>query len=55
MAKQPAKDRTSDYFRKSLETPPRDQRLQYLNRKLRGIIRYAYGHSSAIRDKVDSA
>jgi len=34
---------------------PRAKRLEYLNRKLRGVVQYAYGHSEAIRDKFDSA
>ena len=47
-------DRTSSYFKRNLETAPRKKRIEYLNRKLRGIIQYAYKHSSAIRNKLDS-
>jgi phenylacetate-CoA ligase len=54
MPKQATMDRTSSYFKRNLETAPRKKRIEYLNRKLRGIIQYAYKHSSAIRNKLDS-
>jgi phenylacetate-CoA ligase len=53
MPKQIEPDRTKGYFNKSLETLPREKRIEYLNRKLKGIIQYAYRHSPAIRDKLD--
>ncbi len=34
---------------------PREKRLEHLNRKLRGIVQYAYKRSSAMREKVDAA
>jgi len=55
MPKQEAPDRTKGYFKKNLETMAREKRLEYLNRKLKGIVQYAYRHSRAIRDKFDSA
>jgi phenylacetate-CoA ligase len=48
-------DRTSGYFKRNLETAPSKQRAEYLNRKLRGIVQYAYKHSIAIRNKLASA
>lgn len=47
-------DRTSGFFKKNLETMPHKKRLEYLNRKLRGIVQYAYKHSIAIKNKFDS-
>ena len=32
----------------------REKRFEYLNRKLRGIVQYAYRHSVAVKDKMDS-
>jgi phenylacetate-CoA ligase len=54
MAKQEGSDRTEGFFKKSLETMPYKKRLEYLNRKLRGIVQYAYKHSIAIKNKFDS-
>ena len=34
---------------------PRGKRLEYLNRRLRAAVRYAYNHSVAIKNKFDSA
>ncbi len=34
---------------------PDEKRAEYLNRKLRGIVQYAYKHSLALKNKVDSA
>jgi phenylacetate-CoA ligase len=55
MTHQETLDRTRGYFKKSIETLPREKRLEYLNRKLRGAVQYAYRHSEAIREKFDSA
>ena len=54
MPKQGPTDRTSGYFKKNLETMPPKKRFEYLNRRLRGIIQYAYKHSIAVRNKMDS-
>jgi len=54
MPKQDPMDRTSGFFKKNLETMPHKKRTEYLHRKLRGIIQYGYGHSAAIRNKLDS-
>ena len=48
-------NRTSGFLKKALETMPSGKRTEYLNRKLRGIIRYAHSHSPAVRDKLHSA
>ena len=47
-------DRASGFFKKNLETMPRERRTEYLNRKLRGIVQYAYRHSQAVRNKLDA-
>jgi phenylacetate-CoA ligase len=47
-------DRRAGYLKKNLETMPRGKRLEYLNRRLGAIVRYAYRHSPAIRNKFDS-
>lgn len=47
-------DRTAGFFKKSLETMPSTKRREYLNRKLRGIVQYAYQHSSAFKNRLDS-
>jgi len=47
-------DRTTGFLKKNLETMPYKKRLEYLNRKLRGIVQYAYKHSIAIKNKFDS-
>ena len=54
MLKQDPMDRTKGFFKKNLETIPHKKRIEYLNRKLRGIIQYAYKHSAAVRNKLDS-
>ena len=33
---------------------PHKKRIEYLNRRLRGIIQYAYKHSAAVKNKLDS-
>ena len=53
MIKEETFDRNTGFFKKHLETMPKTKRLEYLNRKFRGIVQYAYRHSAAIREKVD--
>jgi phenylacetate-CoA ligase len=55
MPKHDPMDRTSGFLKKNLETLPPKKRIEYLNRKLRGIIQHAYKHSVAVRNKFDSA
>src|SRR4030067_2845480 len=55
MPKQDVMDRNSGFFKKTLETIPHKKRIEYLNRRLRGIIQYAYKHSVAVKNKLDSA
>jgi phenylacetate-CoA ligase len=47
-------ERGRGFFKKNLETMPPKKRLEYLNRRLRGIIQYANKHSVAVRNKLDS-
>ena len=47
-------DRTIGFFKKNLETMDPKKRLEYLNRRLQGIVQYAYRHSTAIKNKMDS-
>jgi phenylacetate-CoA ligase len=47
-------DRGAGFLKKSLETMPHKKRLDYLNQKLRGIVQYAYKHSAAFKNKMDS-
>jgi phenylacetate-CoA ligase len=54
MPKPDAMNRTTGFFKKNLETIPHKKRVEYLNRRLRGIIQYAYKHSVAVRNKLDS-
>jgi len=54
MPKQAVMDRTSGYFKRNLETAPSKQRAEYLNRKLRGIVQYAYKRSLAVKQTLDS-
>jgi phenylacetate-coenzyme A ligase PaaK-like adenylate-forming protein len=54
MPKQDPMDRTSGFLKKNLETLPQKKRFEYLNRKLRGIVQYAYRHSIAMKSKMDS-
>jgi len=54
MPKQGPMDRTSGFLKKNLETLPQKKRFGYLNRKLRGIVQYAYRHSIAMKSKMDS-
>jgi phenylacetate-CoA ligase len=55
MPKSSPPDRTRGYFKKNLETLPPRKRIEFLNRKLRGIVQYAYRHSPAVRNKIDAA
>jgi phenylacetate-CoA ligase len=43
------------FLKKNLETMPPRKRAEYLNQKLRGILRYGYRHAPAIKEKLDSA
>jgi len=54
MPKQDVMDRSTGFFKKNLETLPQKKRFEYLNRKLRGIVQYAYRHSIAMKSKMDS-
>ena len=54
MPKKELANQPSAYFKKNLETLPRKKRVEYLNRRLRGIVQYAYGHSAAFKDILDS-
>ena len=47
-------DRTPGYFREDLETMPWAEKKAYLDEKLREIVRYAYRHSRAFKEKLDS-
>ena len=47
--------RTSGYFREDLETMSWAEKKAYLEGKLREIVRYAYEHARAVREKMDSA
>jgi phenylacetate-CoA ligase len=55
MLKPDAMDRTSGFFKKNIETMSPKKRMEYLTRRLRGIIHYAYKHSEAVRNKMDAA
>ncbi len=54
MPKHDSMDRTSGFLKKNLETLPPKKRVEYLNRRLRGVVQYAYKHSIAVRSKLDS-
>ena len=54
MPKTEVMDRTMGFFKKNLETMPSKKRIEYLNRRLRGIIQYAYKHSIAVKNNLDS-
>jgi phenylacetate-CoA ligase len=47
-------DRTSGYFREELETMQWAEKKAYFDGKLREIVRYAYGHARAFKEKMDS-
>ena len=55
MPKPEVMDRTVGFLKKNLETMHQKKRFEYLNQKLRGIIQYAYKHSLAFKNKMDSA
>ena len=54
MPKPDRTDRMRGFYKKHLETMPPKKRNEYLDQKLRGIIQYAYKHSTAIKRKLDS-
>jgi len=54
MPRQDVMERNIGFFKKNLETMPHAKRLEYLNQKLRTIIQYAFKHSVAFRNKMDS-
>ena len=54
MPRSEAMGRTAGFFKKNLEIMPPKKRLDYLNQKLRGIVQYAYRHSTAFKNKMDS-
>jgi phenylacetate-CoA ligase len=55
MSKTKALDPSLRFFKKGLETMPRAQRRDYLERRLRGIIQHAYRHSSGFKHLLASA
>jgi len=55
MSKTKALGPSLPFFKKSLETMPRAQRRDYLERKLRGIIQHAYRHSTGFKRLLDAA
>ncbi len=54
MPKQDVMERSPGFFKKNLEIMPHKKRMEYLNRRLRGIIQYAYKHSTVMKNKLDS-
>jgi phenylacetate-CoA ligase len=54
MSKQAPIARSTVFFRKSLETMKRQQRFEFLNRKLRAIVRYAAKHTVAMKAEMES-
>ncbi len=54
MPKTEVMDRTVGFLKKNLETMLHKKRLEYLNQKLKGIVQYAYKHSIAFKNKMDS-
>jgi phenylacetate-CoA ligase len=54
MPKNDPMDRTSGFLKKNLETLPPKKRMEFLTRRLRRIIQYAYKHSVALRNKLES-
>jgi len=54
MSDQELIDRTTGFLKKNLETLSHKKRIEYLNRKLRGIVQYACKNSIAIKNKFDS-
>ena len=47
-------DQPAGFFKKNLETMDPRKRIEYLDRKLQGIVKYAYRHSIATKNKMDS-
>ncbi len=54
MTKPEGVDRNAGFFNRNLETMAPRKRADYLNRRLRGIVQYAYRHAPAIQAKLDS-
>ncbi len=54
MPKPEMTNRNAGFLKKDLETMPPKKRVEYLNQKLRGVIQYAYKHSVAFKNKLDS-
>ncbi len=54
MPKRAVMDRASGFLEKNLETMPQKKRVEYLHQKMHSIVRYAYHHSTAIKNKLDS-
>ena len=54
MPKQAVMDRGSGFLEKNLETMSQKKRVEYLHQKMQSIVRYAYHHSTAIKNKLDS-
>lgn len=48
-------DRTSGYFNEKREIMSQEERWDSLNVKLREIVKYAYNHSRAVKEKLDRA
>ncbi len=48
-------DRTSGYFNEKRETMSQEERWNYLNAKLRELVKYAYERSSTVKGKLDRA
>jgi phenylacetate-CoA ligase len=48
-------DRTSGFLNEKRETMPEKERRDHLNGKLREIVKYAYSHSKAVKEKLDEA
>ncbi len=55
MSRQRVTDRTVAFLKKHLETMPPRKRVEYLNQRLSQIVPFAYKHSIAFRNKMDSA
>jgi phenylacetate-coenzyme A ligase PaaK-like adenylate-forming protein len=53
LPKQEVTDPTVGVFKKNLESMLHKKRLEYPNRKLRGIIQYGYKNSAAFKNRMD--
>jgi phenylacetate-CoA ligase len=54
MPKVDPKDRTLGFLKKNLETLPPKKRVEYLDRRLRGIVQHAYKRSVAVKHNLES-